>query len=151
MCLIFGDIPGQYELKEVFSLYDKDCDGFVDLAELGPMMRSMGLNPSEKEILAYTEKFNERHDKNVDFRDALEVVVDTLANPQETEESLREAFRVLDRDGTGFVSCAELTQLMTSRGERLSDDDVKEMIIEADDGEGHIKYEEFVRLILGKS
>ncbi|XP_033736459.1 calmodulin-like [Pecten maximus] len=138
------------ELKEVFSFYDKNCDGFVDLGDLGPMMRSMGLNPSEKEILAYTEQFNQRHDKNVDFRDALEVVVDMLSCPLETEESLREAFRVLDRDGSGYVSCAELTQMMTSKGERLSDDDVKEMMLEADDGEGHIKYEEFVRLILGK-
>ncbi|OWF56446.1 calmodulin-like [Mizuhopecten yessoensis] len=139
------------ELKEVFSFYDKNCDGFVDLNELGPMMRSMGLNPTEQEIIDYEKQFSDRHDKNLDFRDALEVVVDTQAYPQETEESLREAFRVLDRDGTGYVSCAELTQMMTSRGEKLSDDDVKEMMIEAEDGDGHIQYEEFAKLILGKS
>jgi len=58
------------------------------------------------------------------------------------EEELREAFRVFDKDGNGFISAAELRHVMTNLGEKLTDDEVDEMIREADlDGDGMVNYE----------
>ena len=60
----------------------------------------------------------------------------------DTEEEIREAFRVFDKDGNGFISSAELRHVMTNLGEKLTDDEVDEMIKEADiDGDGQINYE----------
>ena len=40
---------------------------------------------------------------------------------------------------------------MTTLGEKLTDEEVDEMIREADvDGDGHINYEEFVRMMMAK-
>ena len=51
------------------------------------------------------------------------------------------AHTVFDKDGNGSISGAELRQVMTNLGERLTDDDVKDMIREADiDGDGEINY-----------
>ena len=51
----------------------------------------------------------------------------------------KEAFKVFDRDNNGFISAAELRHVMTSIGEKLTDDEVDEMIREADqDGDGRI-------------
>jgi hypothetical protein len=47
--------------------------------------------------------------------------------------------KVFDRDNNGFISAAELRHVMTSIGEKLTDDEVDEMIREADqDGDGRI-------------
>jgi len=35
---------------EVFSLFDKDEDGAIRNTEIGPILRSIGFNPSEAEI-----------------------------------------------------------------------------------------------------
>ena len=60
----------------------------------------------------------------------------------DSEEELREAFRVFDKDGNGFISAAELRHVMTNLGEKLTDDEVDEMIKEADlDGDGMVNYE----------
>uniref|UniRef100_A0A182KCR4 EF-hand domain-containing protein n=1 Tax=Anopheles christyi TaxID=43041 RepID=A0A182KCR4_9DIPT len=65
----------------------------------------------------------------------------------DSEEEIREAFRVFDKDGNGFISAAELRHVMTNLGEKLTDEEVDEMIREADiDGDGQVNYEAAVAL-----
>ena len=42
----------------MFSLFDKDEDGVVKVTEIGPMLRSVGFNPSEVEI----QRLQQEHD-----------------------------------------------------------------------------------------
>ena len=64
----------------------------------------------------------------------------------DSEEEIREAFRVFDKDGNGFISAAELRHVMTNLGEKLTDEEVDEMIREADiDGDGQVNYEGMLR------
>jgi calmodulin len=65
----------------------------------------------------------------------------------DSEEEIREAFKVFDRDNNGFISAAELRHVMTSIGEKLTDDEVDEMIREADqDGDGRIDCKDMTSL-----
>ena len=60
----------------------------------------------------------------------------------DSEEEIREAFKVFDKDGSGFIDSSELRQVMTTLGEKLTDEEVDEMIQEADvDGDGQVNYE----------
>ena len=69
----------------------------------------------------------------------------------DSEEELIEAFKVFDRDGNGFIRAAKLRHVMTNLGEKLMDEEVDEMIREAnDDGDGQINYEEFVKMMMTK-
>ncbi|KAK4358468.1 hypothetical protein RND71_020697 [Anisodus tanguticus] len=69
----------------------------------------------------------------------------------DSEEELKEAFRVFDKDQNGFISAAELRHVMTNLGEKLTDEEVDEMIREADvDGDGQINYDEFVKVMMAK-
>jgi calmodulin len=68
---------------------------------------------------------------------------------QDTEDDIIEAFRVFDKDGNGTISAAELRHVMTNLGEKLTDEEVDEMIREADvNGDGIIDYKEFTKIIL---
>lgn len=145
------------EMREIFSLFDKDCDGFIDVRELGKVLRSMGLNPTEVEIEDLINQYrdvddieDESEDGKMDFPEVMKILAIKTKEPPETEEYLREAFRAFDKDGSGNITLIELRQIMTNHGEKLSDEEVAEMIQEADDGKGEVHYEDFVKLILSK-
>ena len=58
------------------------------------------------------------------------------------EMEIKEIFRVFDKDGNGFISTSELRLVMSNLGEKLTDEEVDEMIREADiDGDGQVNYE----------
>ncbi|KAL5007929.1 hypothetical protein ScPMuIL_013510 [Solemya velum] len=139
-----GDGQVNYsEMKEVYSLFDKDGDGNITTKELGPVMRTLNLNPAESELQELANEIETNGTDVLDFPDFLSIMARKLKEPPETEESLKEAFRVFDKDGNGYLSAAELRHVMTNLGEKLSDDEVEDMIREADaEGSGQVNYEE---------
>ncbi len=63
------------------------------------------------------------------------------------EEEIRQAFKVFDKDGNGYITSEELAQVMANLGERLTAGELREMMKEADtNGDGRIDYEEFVKV-----
>jgi calmodulin len=133
-----------------FSLFDKDGDGTITTKELGTVMRSLGQNPTEAELLDMINEVDADGNGTIDFPEFLSLMARKMKDT-DTEEELIEAFKVFDRDGNGFISAAELRHVMTNLGEKLTDEEVDEMIREADvDGDGQINYEEFVRMMMAK-
>ena len=58
--------------------------------------------------------------------------------------------QVFDTSGDGKISSSELKQVMANLGETLTDEEIDEMIREADaDGDGEVDYEEFVKMMGG--
>jgi len=135
------------EFKEAFGLFDKDGSGTITASELGIMMRSLGQNPTENELQDMINEADIDSNGVIDFDEFLCMMAKKIAE-EDQEEELREAFRVFDKDGNGFISAAELRHVMTNLGEKLTDDEVDEMIQEADiDGDGQVNYQEFVTMM----
>lgn len=129
------------EFKEAFSLFDKDGDGTITTSELGTVMRSLGQNPTEAELQDMINEVDADGNGTIDFEEFLLMMARKMKDT-DSEEELREAFRVFDKDGNGFISAAELRHVMTNLGEKLTDEEVDEMIREADlDGDGMVNYE----------
>ncbi|NXF13421.1 CALMS protein, partial [Smithornis capensis] len=138
------------EFREAFSLFDRDGDGRVSSRELGTVMRSLGQNPTEAELQVTVAQLDTDGSGTVDFAEFLALMA---RRPRDTdgEEELQEAFRVFDKDGNGYVSAAELRHVMANLGEKLTDEEVEEMIREADaNRDGQVNYEEFVRVMTEK-
>jgi Ca2+-binding EF-hand superfamily protein len=51
-----------------------------------------------------------------------------------TEENLRDAFILFDQDSDGLIDTTDLREIMTNLGEKITDEDLDEMIREADIG-----------------
>lgn len=77
----------------------------------------------------------------VDFPEFLTMMSKQMSS-RDTADEIREAFRVFDKDGNGFISVAELRHIMGNLGEKMPEEEVEEMIQEADiDGDGQVNYD----------
>ncbi|XP_071165749.1 calmodulin-like isoform X2 [Mytilus edulis] len=138
------------EFKEAFNLFDKDGDGTISCTELGTVMRSLGCNPTEGELKDMIKEVDADGSGCIDFPEFLEMMAKRLQDVDE-EAELREAFKVFDKDGSGSISKAELKLVMENLGEKLTGEEIDEMMAEADkDGNGEIDYEEFVDMMMAK-
>jgi calmodulin len=82
----------------------------------------------------------------IDFPEFLTMMSKKMKD-SDNDEEIREAFRAFDKDGNGFISAAELRNAMTNLGEKLTDQEIEEMIQEADiDGDGQVNYEGILNL-----
>ena len=80
-------------------------------------------------------------DGSIDFLEFLEVMANKMGE-HTFEDDLRDAFQLFDTDCNGYISKRELTFVLTSLGEQITDAAVENMIKEVDlDGDGRVNYE----------
>lgn len=66
----------------------------------------------------------------------------------DTADDFIEGLRHFDKDASGFISSAELRHLLTTLGEKLSDEEVEQLMNNQEDSQGNVNYEEFVRMVM---
>ncbi|KAF1873283.1 hypothetical protein Lal_00027321 [Lupinus albus] len=135
-------------MKEAFTLFDTDSDGKIAPSELGILMRSLGGNPTQAQLKAIAAE--ENLTAPFDFPRFLDLMAKHM-KPEPFDRQLRDAFKVLDKDSTGFVSVTELRHILTSIGEKLEPTEFDEWIREVDVGsDGKIRYEDFIARMVAK-
>merc|ERR1719449_297795 len=138
------------EFREAFALFDKDGDGTITADELGVVMRSLGRKPTMEELKAMIAEVDEDGSGEIEFPEFLKLMASKLQDTDSIEE-MREAFNVFDRDKGGTVSASELKHVMNNLGEQVTEEEVEEMIQEADaDGDGELSFDDFLQFIQRK-
>ena len=76
-------------------------------------------------------------------------ILQKYEKPLETDASIIAAFREFDRKGKGVISTKKLMKIMTGMGEKLSTEEVDEMVKYTNcyNGDGKVKYEKFVKMM----
>jgi calmodulin len=138
------------ECKEVFDLFDKDKDGAITTKELGDVMRALGANPNPSQLAEMINQVDKDGSGKIEFNPFLEIFAEIIKDPN-AEKNIMEAFKIFDKDGSGVISSHELRHVITTLGEKLTEDEADELIREADiDGDGTINYHEFVKIMISK-
>merc|ERR1712110_1240077 len=84
---------------------------------------------------------------SVDYPEFLDMMAHKILNRDPVEE-INKAFKLFDDDNTGRVTFKNLKRVAKELGERLTDEELQEMIDEADrDGDGEVGNDEFQRIM----
>merc|ERR1712193_443113 len=135
------------EIKEAFDLFDTDGSGNIDQKELKVAMRALGFEPKKEEIKKMISDIDKDGSGTIDFNEFLEMMTAKMSEKDSREEILK-AFRLFDDDETGFITLKNLRRVAKEIGENMTDEELQEMIDEADrDGDGQVSEDEFLRIM----
>ncbi|XP_043982405.1 caltractin [Gambusia affinis] len=135
------------EIKEAFDLFDTDGTGTIDIKELKVAMRALGFEPKKEEIKKMVSDVVKDGSGTIDFDDFLSMMTQKM-NEKDSKEEILKAFRLFDDDCTGKISFKNLKRVAKELGENLTDEELQEMIDEADqDGDGEVNEQDFLRIM----
>ncbi|XP_026191119.1 caltractin [Cyclospora cayetanensis] len=135
------------EIRDAFDLFDTDGSGCIDAKELKVAMRALGFEPKREEIRKLIAAADADGTGTIEFSEFLSMMTQKILARDPKEEMLK-AFRLFDDDGTGKITFKNLKRVAKEIGENISDEEIQEMIDEADrDGDGEINEEEFLRVM----
>ncbi|OQR68317.1 myosin regulatory light chain sqh-like [Tropilaelaps mercedesae] len=107
------------------------------------MLASLGKNPDD----TYLESMMNEAPGPINFTMFLTLFGERLQGT-DPEEVIRNAFACFDEDNTGQINEEKLRELLTTMGDRFSDEEVDEMFREAPiDKFGNFNYIEFTRIL----
>ena len=130
------------EFKEAFNMIDQNRDGFIDHEDLHDMLASLGKDPTED----YLEGMMGEAPGPINFTMFLTMFGERLQGT-DPEEVIKNAFGCFDEDNVGMIHEDRLRELLTSIGDRFTDDEVDEMYKEAPIQKGMFDYNEFTKIL----
>ncbi|WOL20372.1 hypothetical protein Cni_G29177 [Canna indica] len=149
-------------LRHVFDLFDHNSNGEITTAELRLALDRLGLGVDPDELSSAVAPFIRPGCAGLGFEDFAafhKAIGDALfgdgsageaAEPEDDEEDMKEAFRVFDENGDGYISAAELQAVLQKLGllEGRSMDGVQRMISAVDrDRDGRVDFSEFKNMM----
>jgi Ca2+-binding EF-hand superfamily protein len=135
------------EIKEAFSIFDTEHAGGIDARELKAAMRALGFEVKKQEIKKIFQDLDKAGNEKINYNEFLSIMTPRMSE-KDTRDEILKIFRLFDEDQTGKISFRNLKKIALELGEGLSDDELREMIEEADrDADGLINFDEFYRVM----
>ena len=135
------------ELKEAFTLFDTNHSGCIDARELKAAMRALGHEITKPMVTAMFREIGKDPETELSFEEFCKVMAPRLKKAN-TRDEIMKVFQLFDVSKQGFITGRELRRMADDCGETLSDEELHQMIAEADrNGDGKISFDEFFRVM----
>lgn len=134
-------MASEAEWKETWYLFDEKKTDRVPKGDFVHIIRSLGRKHTEAEIAEITKEFGD----SVTMDQFLTYMRKPYTGP--TEDDLRAALQAFDGSDSGYLKAAEITSLLVTLGEKMSDAEVAQIMKEVEvDAEGRVKIDDFVKV-----
>ena len=138
------------QCRRLFDIFDINKDRTISAKELGKVLRSLNLNPSQSDLENMIKKVDQSGTGRIEFNDFLKLYAEKIKETI-TKDDVMRYFAMFDRNGDGKIDPTEFKRVMTTMGEPLTNEEVDFIISEADkDLNGYIDYDEFSEMLLEK-
>ncbi|CAH8345344.1 unnamed protein product [Eruca vesicaria subsp. sativa] len=147
-------------LQRTFDLFDKNGDNFITVDELSQALSRLGLDADLSELLSTVESYIQPGNTGLSFDDfsSLHKTLDDSFfggagdndDAADDESDLKEAFKVFDENGDGFISAKELQAVLKKLGlpEGGEMERVEKMIVSVDrNKDGRVDFFEFKNMM----
>ena len=138
-----------------FDLFDTKKQDFLSADDLGEIMRAMGFRPTEDELKDLLKEIDEDGSGEIEIGEFCQLCATFLVEDPDMEtmkRELKDAFRIYDKEGQGFITTETLRGLITELLAPLTDEEVEGILEELDeDGSGSMDFDEFCEMMMTKA
>jgi centrin-1 len=135
------------EIEEAFRMLDFDKDGYISTKDIKIALRSIGFEPTKKEILHMIGEVDPESDGMISLP-LFTKMMTKKRDEMDPEEEIRRAFRLFADDSTEGIRASDIKRVAIEIGENLTDEELKDIIEEADrDNDGIITFEDFANVM----
>merc|ERR1719284_1077651 len=116
------------------------------------ILKSMGVEVNKSDMDNYAAEVDEEETGKFTFMMFCQVAAKFMIEDDEEQmkEELKEAFRIYDKDGQGFITTDVLKEILREIDTTLTEDDLDNIIEEVDeDGSGTLEFDEFQEMMMG--
>lgn len=118
--------------------------GHITTEELTIVLQQLGANAAPAQVAEFIASVDNDGDGRIQYAEFLQLM-NKRVKADVPVDVLRQGFRCLDTRGTGKVHAGELRYVLTGVGEKLSNDEVDEILKEVGtDAEGMVDYEQLL-------
>merc|ERR1712156_759424 len=141
-------------LKVCFDLFDTKKQEFLSGDDLGDIMRAMGFRPSEEELAELLHEIDEDGSGEIEIGEFCQLCATFLVGDPDMEtmkRELKDAFRIYDKEGNGFITTETLRGLISELLAPLTEEELEGILEELDeDGSGSMDFDEFCEMMMTK-
>jgi Ca2+-binding EF-hand superfamily protein len=134
------------EFQEVFDIVDVEKRGRISLREMRKFMESARAEKSSEELLGMIARANPLFNVNLDYAISRDEFMGVMAEA-EFYNLFTETFQELDRDNTGYVRAGDLDDVLGGVRDLIGEE--RTSIIDVEDKDMLVNYEQFSRMLLG--
>merc|ERR1711937_86824 len=139
-------------LKNCFDLFDSKKQDFLSADDLDEILRAMGFRPSKEELMDILAEIDEDGSGEIEFGEFCQLCAKFLVEDPDIEtmkRELKDAFRIYDKEGQGFITMDVLRGLIAELLAPLTDEELDGIISELDeDGSGTMDFDEFCEMMM---
>ena len=138
------------DLRQAFDLFDIKENGKIDPSEIKETMRQLGFdakNPTIYKIIEDLDTEESKSNGGITFSEFSEIMQKRLGD-RESKEGVRRIFDLfVDDENAEYIPLESLKKIAKELGEKMSEDDLKEMIECATKNEGKLYFDDFYYII----
>merc|ERR1712110_556542 len=150
---VTGLDPEQIDsLKKGFDGFDKEGGGTINQTSMMMILKSMGVDVNKTDMDNYASEVDEEETGKFTFMMFCQVAAKFMIEDDEEQmkEELKEAFRIYDKEGQGFITNEVLKEILREIDSTLTENDLDNIIEEVDeDGSGTMDFDEFQEMMMG--
>uniref|UniRef100_A0A2A4J8S9 EF-hand domain-containing protein n=1 Tax=Heliothis virescens TaxID=7102 RepID=A0A2A4J8S9_HELVI len=138
-------------LRRAFSMFDSEKQGRIEKEKVRTILNTMVHNYDDLELDRMLDSEDAEACGKLNFDSFVRVAVHFLEEDDEKlQKELKEAFRLYDKEGNGYIPTSSLREILAALDEQLTPDQLNEMIAEIDtDASGTVDFDEFMAMMTG--
>ena len=127
------------EIREIFTLFDKNSDGYVNTSELGNVVRALNMNPTQAEVKEMEQEVDPHETNSFDQMNLISLIAKRPKPVDELEEMIQ-AIKTIAASGGGEesdkitkLSLDTLKYTMSNMGEQMQEHEIEEILADCVD------------------